>query len=51
MIFRVNLGHLTTILTKNFVQKGVYMVLNVHGKSGDDVVNIRNGVYREMVAL
>ena len=25
MIFRVNFGHLTTILTKNFVQKGVQL--------------------------
>ena len=51
MIFGVYFGHLTTILTKNFVQNGVYRVWNVHRKSGKKLVNIRDGVCRVIVAL
>ena len=49
-IFEVDFGVLTTFLTKNFVPKGVYRVLNAYDEIGEDVGKIRNGVYMEMVS-
>ena len=51
MIFDLNFGVLTTILTKKFVPNGVYRVSNVDDPLGDDVRKMRNGVYMVVVAL
>lgn len=50
MIFEVDFGVLTTFLTKNFVRNGVYRVLNVYEKTGDDVGKMGDGVYMVVVA-
>ena len=50
MIFDLNFGVLTTILTKKFVPNGVYRVLNVDDPIGDAVRKMGNGVYMVVVA-
>ena len=50
MIFEVDFGVLTTFLNKNFVRNGVYRVLNVYEKTGDDVGKMGDGVYMVVVA-
>ena len=45
MIFNLDFRLLTTILTTNFVQKGVYRVLNVDEPTGNDVRKIGDGAY------
>ena len=51
IIFDLNFWGLTTILTTNFVKKGVYRVLNVYELTGDDVRKMGNGAYMVMVAF
>ena len=43
VIFNLDFRLLTTILTTNFVQKGVYRVLNVDELTGSDVRKIGDG--------
>ena len=45
MFFDLNFRLLTTFLTKNFVRKGVYRVLNVDEPTGDAVRKMGNGAY------
>ena len=51
MIFDLNFGVLTTILTKKFVPNGVYRVLNVDDPTGDAVRKMGNGAYVVMLSL